>query len=133
MGEPESPQHLPPPLPAQPIPYATPLPPGKTGVPVGGRWAIGCSGYIVLSVLWFFVAAFLNGMGLPPWSGLVGWVVMTVGLLGIALFLRIRYGYKGYGYGILSVLGAAALLILGCFLLIAMICGSGRGAGHSGI
>jgi len=48
---------------------------------------------------------------------------MTVALLGIALWLRVKFGYKGYGYGILSAFGAAALLLFGLFLLVLAICG----------
>jgi hypothetical protein len=131
MTESDHPEHSPPPLPhgdeskpAQPIPYATPLPPGHHGVPVAGRWALGCFGYIVLCAIWFFAAAFLNNeLRFPWWTGFAGWVAMTIGLLALTLFLRLRFGYKGYGYGILSVLGAVALLILGCVLLIVAICG----------
>jgi hypothetical protein len=115
----------------QTIPYATPAPRTNPGYfSVGGRWAIGCFGYIVLSVLWFvalsyFLPAFERTWiinGLPPWVGFAGWCVMTGFLLTITLWLRLRYGYKGYGYGILSIL----LLLIGLSLLLLSICGTGH-------
>jgi len=30
---------------------------------------------------------------------------MTLGLLGLTLWLRVKFGYKGYGYGILTAIG----------------------------
>jgi hypothetical protein len=132
------------PVPAEsaikPIPYATPGPRTNPGViPVKGRLAIGCFGYVLLSIFWFVGFSYLGTQyvtahGLSPYSALHGWVLMTIGLLGISLWLRLKFGYKGYGYGILSALGAAALLLLGLFLLLLAICGpTGGGAGHSSI
>lgn len=111
------------------IPYATPAPGKNPGyIPVPGRWAIGCFGFIALSILWWSVGVsyFLPRFekqwtinGLPSWVGFAGWCGMTAVLLAITLWLRLRHGYKGYGYGILTVL----LLIFGCALLILSLCG----------
>lgn len=125
----------------KPIPYATPGARMNPGViPVKGRMAIGCFGYVLLSVLWFvslpyFLPQFEKHWtinGLPWWAGVAGWGVMTAGLLVISLWLRLKFGYKGYGYGILSILGAAGLLLPGLYLLLLAICGTGTGgSGHS--
>lgn len=100
------------------------------------RWALGCLGYIVLSICWFTLVPFasraLTGETIRVEHALTGWAVTTVALLGLALWLRLKFGYKGYGYGILSVLGAGALILLGLFLLLRAICGTGSGSGHSG-
>lgn len=114
------------------IPYATPEARKNPGyIPVGGRWAIGCLGFIILSILWWTVGVsyFLPRFekqwtinGLPSWVGFAGWCVMTGGLLALALWMRLRFGYKGYGYGILSVL----LILIGFSLLILAICGPGH-------
>jgi len=116
------------PIPAEPIDYAAPAQRANPGyIPVKGRMAIGCLGYILLSVLWFVGLPYFERQwtinGLPPWAGVAGWGAMTVALLGIALWLRVKFGYKGYGYGILSAFGAAALLLFGLFLLVLAICG----------
>jgi hypothetical protein len=96
--------------------------------------AIGCLGYIGLTILYFvglryFLPSFERQWtvnGLPPWAGVAGWGAMTAILLGIAIWLRLRFGYKGYGYGILSAFAAAALLAIGLFLLILAICAIGK-------
>jgi len=129
----------PPPLPKDvPLatPFATPLdygrPPAKPGVlPVPARWAIGCFGYIILSFIWFAGAAAVQSrssgwQNQPFWIGIGGWVAMTLGLLGLTLWLRIRFGYKGYGYGILTAIGSGVLLVGGLILLIAATCGHGK-------
>ena len=117
---------------SEPIPYATPGPRTNPGViPVKGRIAIGCLGYILLSVAWFASVPYFErywtikglNQGVGVDVGVDGWAAMTVGLLGIALWLRLKFGYRGYGYGILSAFGAAALLLLGLFLLLLAICG----------
>lgn len=115
------------PIPAEPIDYARPTARANPGyIPVKGRMAIGCLGYILLSVLWFVGFPYFERQwsinGLSPWAGVEGWGAMTVGLLGIALWLRVKFGYKGYGYGILSAFGVAALLLLGLVLLVLAIC-----------
>ena len=119
--------------PSGPIPYATPRARTNPGyIPVKGRIAIGCLGYIGLSILYFvglryFLPAFERQWtinGLPAETGVVGWAAMTVVLLGIAIWLRVKFGYKGYGYGILSAFAAAALLVVGLVLLLLAICAS---------
>ena len=108
----------------RPLSYATPTP--HRGLPFSVRWSIGCFGYIFLTIMWFVGAAWLqaptSAAGLPPWSALAGWGLMTIGLLGIALWLRVRFG-SGYGYGILSALLSGVLLIGGLILLIIATCG----------
>ena len=58
------------------------------------------------------------GSRLNPPTVVFGWVLMTAALLGLALYLRKRYGRAGYGYGILLVL----LMAVGLVLLIIGIC-----------
>jgi len=125
----------PPPLPKEvppAIPFATPLdygrPPAKRGVlPVPARVAIGCFGYVVLPFLWFAGATAVQsraaGTNTPFWIGIGGWVAITIGLLGLTLYLRVRFGYKGYGYGILTAIGSVVLLVGGLILVIAATCG----------
>ena len=115
------------PIPAEPIDYAGPIERANPGyIPVKGRMAIGCLGYILLTVLWFvgfpYFASQWTINRLSPWAGVEGWAAMTIGLLGISLWLRVKFGYKGYGYGILSAFGLAALLLLGLYLLLLAIC-----------
>jgi len=117
------------PAPLDPLPYATPTPRTNPGmVPVKERWAIGCFGYILISIGWFASAPFLQSLGyrhgVPVGDAFLGWMLMTAVLLALTLFLRLRYGFKGYGYGILSALGAGALILLGLFLLLLAICAS---------
>ena len=94
------------------------------------RWALGCFGYTALSFAWLFGTAMAGssvyGRSLPPGVVLGGWVAMTVGLLGLTLWLRIRFGYKGYGYGILTAIGSALLLLGGLILLIIATCGHSK-------
>jgi len=52
------------PIPAEPIDYAAPAQRANPGyIPVKGRMAIGCLGYILLSVLWFVGFHILKGSG----------------------------------------------------------------------
>jgi hypothetical protein len=52
---------------------------------------------------------------------------MTIGLLGLTLWLRIWFGYKGYGYGVLTGIPIAivlgVVLIIGVILLLLKTCG----------
>ena len=78
----------------------------------------GFLGYIGLSVAWVWSAYRFWNPPNPPDTAVAGsWLVMTVVLLGLALYLR-RHGRPGYGYGILLVL----LLVVGVILLILGIC-----------
>jgi hypothetical protein len=86
---------------------------------MAARMAAGFLGYIVLSFGWAFVG--LRSRVPPATVGMV-WVMMTAGLLGLSLYLRVRHGRAGYGYGILLALLAAALLIAGLILLIIGLC-----------
>ena len=80
-----------------------------------GRIAAGFVGYIVLTIVWLRIAA---GSRLSGPTVIFGWVLMTTALLGLALYLRKRYGRAGYGYGILLVL----LMAVGLVLLIIGLC-----------
>ena len=80
-----------------------------------GRIVAGFVGYIVLNIAWIRVAA---GSRLNAPTIVFGWILMTAGLLGLALYFRKRYGRAGYGYGILLVL----LMAVGLVLLIIGIC-----------
>src|SRR4051794_29183688 len=75
-----------------------------------GRVALGCVGYIVLSAAWFGFGNTLFAYGVVGGSGSLyvlwgGWVAMTLALLGGALYLRLRFRIRGYGFGILTALG----------------------------
>ena len=90
---------------------------GQGRVPVAGRIALGCFGYLVLGTMWFFATARM--MFLPWRLRILGWICITIGLLGLTLWLRLQYRIRGYGYGILVLLGGLVLLIL-------WTCGNGR-------
>lgn len=127
--EPEPDESNPPPdkkgpLPVLPLNYESPGYAGPSEHPnarFGGRVAIGCVGYTVLSILWFTVGRSVMGY----WGGgsFQGWVALTIGLLGLTLFLRLRYNIAGYGYGILLTLACVLLLIIGIFGLLYALCG----------
>jgi hypothetical protein len=112
-----------------PLPYGRPA--RRPGLRTGYRFAIGCFGYILLSVLWYFGAIYfsptMRRLGIPESVVLRGWLLMTLGLLGITLWLRVRLGYEGYGYGVLTgivvTVVSAVLLILGLILLLIKTCG----------
>ena len=86
---------------------------------MAGRVLLGFLGYVALTIGWVFGTAFLFKD-----SGVVfgGWAVMTVALLGLALFLRLRYRYSGVGYGILIALGIGLLCVVGLVLLVIGLC-----------
>jgi hypothetical protein len=85
-----------------------------------GSWAAffarivaGFIGYIVLSLAWARGAVALR---LDGGVVFLGWLILTVGLLWLAMYVRTRYGRPGYGYGILLVfvaIGGIILLIIG--------------------
>lgn len=87
-----------------------------------GRMAIGCLGYVLLTALWF--TAFARGARMQG-VGFGGWFLITIGLLGLTLWLRLRYGIKGYGYGILAAIASAVMLCAGLFLLLTALCARG--------
>jgi hypothetical protein len=92
-----------------------------------GRLALGCVGYIGISACWFgFGSAFVRSaaagraVGSERYDLLwLGWLAITLALLGLTLYLRLRFRIKGYGYGILTALG---LVFVGIPLLIIGIC-----------
>ena len=112
---------VPPPLPRSVLPLEYgPSPSGRRG-PMAARVALGFFAYVALSVGWAYVGL---GSHAPPRAVAAVWAVMTLGLLGLALYLRIRHGRAGYGYGILLALLAGGLLIAGLVLLIIGLCAS---------
>ena len=103
-----------PPRPVLPLEYGSyDRPPSRLAF--AGRIVAGFVGYIVLNIVWIRVAA---GSRLNPPTIVFGWVLMTAALLGLAFYLRKRYGRAGYGFGILLVL----LMAVGLVLLIIGIC-----------
>jgi len=56
---------------------------------MAGRMAVGCFGYLLLGVMWFFATA--RVAFLPIQSRFVGWICITIALLGLALWLRIPH------------------------------------------
>jgi hypothetical protein len=105
----------------QPIPVM-PLEYGLRDSSRSGSWAAffarivaGFLGFILLSLGWVRTGAALR---LNPGVILIGWLVMTAALLGLAVFVRNRYGRAGYGYGILLVFAA----LFGIILLIIGLC-----------
>lgn len=109
-----------PPKPVLPLGYSpeTP-PPGSFGL----RVLLGCVGYIVLSVGWSVMAARLR---LDPGLSWGVWLLATVALLGLSLYVRVRYRRAGYGYGILLSFGIVALLVVGLVLLVIGMCFTGN-------
>jgi hypothetical protein len=139
---PDDDPHRPPPLPPQ-RPEPPPIPRPVVALDYGhavdpverrrarrktlGRMALGCVGYIGVSIAWFGLAGSIIARGSsnrPVGSArydllFLGWAAMTLALLGLTLYLRLRYRIKGYGYGILTALG---LVFVGIPLLIIGIC-----------
>lgn len=112
-----------PPSPAPLIPEYAPAPSRQDSKTLfAGRMAIGCLGYVLLTALWFI--AFARGARMPG-LGFGGWFLITVGLLGLTLWLRLRYGIKGYGYGILAAIMSSVLLCVGLVLLMIALCARG--------
>jgi hypothetical protein len=109
----------PPARPVLPLEYGNP-PPGRGAF--DARRLVGSIAYIVLTGAWIRYGA---GNRLPARTILGGWLAMTGVLLALSLYLRLRHGRSGYGYGILLVLGVAILLVGGFALLIISICGVG--------
>lgn len=129
---PPPPRPAPPPLPRQVVPleygHATdPAERRRARLKTLGRMALGCVGYIGVSIAWFGLGGTIisrSSSGRPVGSARydllwLGWLAMTLALLGGALFLRLRFRIKGYGYGILAALG---LVFVGIPLLIIGIC-----------
>ena len=112
---------VPPPLPRTVLPLEYGPPPSGRRGPMAARVALGFFAYVALSVGWAYVGL---GSNVPPRSVAAVWAVMTLGLLGLALYVRIRHGRAGYGYGILLALLAGGLLIAGLVLLIIGLCAS---------
>src|SRR5687768_15376584 len=108
------------PRPVLPLEYkAYEIPQPRSRLAFAGRIVAGFVGYIVLSVGW---VRFAVAQRLSPGTSVFGWVLMTAGLLGLALYLRTRHGRAGYGYGILLVF----LIPLGLVLLLMGVCWFGR-------
>lgn len=101
----------------------------KPRTPFAGRIAIGCFGYVLLTAGWFALAAAFPSRSQYAFDG---WVLMTIALLALSLYVRIRYGFSGVGYGILMSLGAfvtiGVLLIVGFILLLIATCGGKNGS-----
>ena len=105
------------PRPVLPLGYSPPSkPPGRS---MRARRAIGFGIYLALLVAWVRAGVVL---GARPATIAGGWAVMTVILLGVALYLRVRHGKAGYGYGILSALASIVLVVGGLVLLIIGLC-----------
>jgi hypothetical protein len=121
MPPPVPPEAVPPPRPVLPLAHSpqTPPPPGSFGL----RVVLGCVGYIVLTAGWWVMAARLR---LDPGLSWGAWFVVTVALLGLALYVRVRYRRAGYGYGILLSFVIAALLVAGLVLLLIGMCFTGN-------
>jgi hypothetical protein len=83
------------------------------------RMILGFFGFLAVSAGWTWLAVRLKLGGAVLWGG---WVLMTGGLLGLALYLRVRYRFSGLGYGILTALLLGFLLVVGLVLLIAGAC-----------
>ena len=106
------------PPPTEPRP-ALPLDYGHLAPSPAGSWAAffarmvaGFVGYIFLSLLWFRLASGWRNPGVT----LIGWFVLTFLLIALASHVSLRYGRRGYGWGIALVfvcLGGVALLIIG--------------------
>ncbi len=117
-------ENQPPPLPRPvlPLPYATDRPrragPGHFML----RMTSGFLGYALVTAGWFWMALRL---GLNPQIIWGVWVLTTGGLLGLALYVRLRYRVAGYGYGILTALLVGMLLIVGLVILLIGTCFKG--------
>ena len=97
--------------------------PAAHRVPFGGRFAMGFFGYLLLSVAWAGIA-YAAKIRLDV--SLTLWVAVTLGLLGYALYIRIRYRYSGVGYGIITAMfTATVLIVVGTVLLILSLVSGG--------
>jgi hypothetical protein len=109
----------PPPRPAIPLHYSKVRNQTTPRTTFGMRFAIGFFGYIAFCIAWFSGAA--TGV-LDTSTKIGGWLVVTALLLAVSLYLRLRHGYSGIGYGILSVLALALMITGGLVLLVIGIC-----------
>ena len=119
----DQPPPLPPPLPKPVVPLrysADERPPAPGNFLL--RMMLGFFGYIIVSGAWAALAVRLRLGGETLWGV---WTVMTGGLLALALYLRVRYRFSGFGYGILTALLLGVLLVVGLILLIIGLCFKG--------
>lgn len=114
-----------PPPPPPPIPRPVqPLAYGRDEVraprtPFFVRMMIGFFGFVLATVLWFWLGSMVFRDAGTLWAG---WVFMTAALLGLALYLRLRFRFSGAGYGIAGALLFAGVLILGLVILVIGYC-----------
>ena len=92
-----------------------PRPPGTFTL----RMMLGFFGYLLVSAAWAWLAMRLRLRGEIMWGV---WTVTTGGLLALALYLRVRYGFSGFGYGILTALLVGMLLVVGLVILLMGMC-----------
>jgi hypothetical protein len=87
-----------------------------------GRLSIGCGGYLLIAIAWLSFAYNIGARSEEDlaWRGLA---IITVSLLGLGLYLRLRYGFSGIGYGVMLALLIVGLLAVGLVLLIIATCG----------
>ena len=124
MEQPDGPVRppLPPPLPRSVVPlrYGS-EPPAAPGTFVL-RMMLGFFGYLGVSAAWAYLAVRLRLRGDVLWGV---WLVMTGGLLALALYLRVRFRFSGFGYGILTALVIGMLLVVGLVVLLIGMCFKG--------
>jgi hypothetical protein len=85
--------------------------------------AFGCGGYALFCVIWLMFAKWL---ALDSRSITEGIIRITIALLLVALFVRMRYRFSGVGYGILIGVLAWLLVLAGFGMLASIRCGVGR-------
>ena len=86
------------------------------------RMMLGFFGYLGVSAAWAYLAIRLRLGGEVLWGV---WVLMTAGLLGLALYLRIRFRFSGFGYGILTALLIGMLLVVALVVQLIGMCFKG--------
>ena len=118
---------VPPPIPLQPLEHGPPPTPHDRGAIVV-RMIVGAVVYVGLTWGW---SAYSGHARLAPATFWTVWIAMTVGLFGLALYLNVRHGKEGYGYGMLMAFVVAFLLVIGAVLLILGL-GIGRKLGSAG-
>jgi hypothetical protein len=99
-----------------------PAPPGTFML----RMMLGFFGYLLVSAGWAALAVRLRLKAEVLWAV---WLLMTGGLLGLALYLRVRFRFSGFGYGILSALVLGMLLVVGLVVLLIGVCFKGMSNG----
>jgi len=110
----EPPQTDPPP--PNPVPESSPVLPYQTPDKIEARWAMPLSAQLVFGVLFFFASVALIGVSIAGVGPLA--LVIFIGLVLIAVYIRREWKWPGFAMGIFLAIGASILLAGICALLV---------------